>query len=88
MRSRPVELLDPTKLTHVIVSPRLRAQRTAQLLFEGVTEEEKQKMNWQTTEECGEWKYGAYEGLLVRSLATNPIAEACDDFRTKRGIVC
>lgn len=44
-------------------------------------------MNWQTTEECGEWKYGAYEGLLVRPPTTPPIAEACDDCRTKREIV-
>lgn len=60
------ELLDPKKLTHVIISPRLRAQRTAELLFASVSDEQKEKMNWQTTEEVGEWQYGQYEGLHVR----------------------
>jgi hypothetical protein len=62
------ELIDPSHLTHVIVSPRLRAQRTAELLFSGVSDKEKSKMDWETTEDIGEWKYGEYEGMHVSGL--------------------
>jgi broad specificity phosphatase PhoE len=64
------ELIDPSHLTHVIVSPRLRAQRTAELLFSGVSDEDKSKMDWKTTEDVGEWKYGEYEGMHVSALSS------------------
>lgn len=62
------ELIDPNKLTHIIVSPRLRAQRTAELLF-GPVKESFGQVKWETTEEVGEWKYGEYEGLHSHEIA-------------------
>lgn len=52
-------LVDPAKLAKVFVSPRSRAQRTAELLFgeeriKGLKEEGK----FQTEERCQEWDYG------------------------------
>ncbi|KAL7409033.1 histidine phosphatase superfamily [Mrakia frigida] len=63
----PGKLLDPSKLTHIIVSPRLRAQTTAKLLFEPAMESFGE-VKWETTEEVGEWKYGEYEGLLSHQI--------------------
>lgn len=62
------KLLDPLRLAHVFVSPRMRAVRTFELLLApssgvvaGVT----------YTEDIAEWNYGDYEGLKdheIRSL--------------------
>lgn len=60
------ELLDPSHLRHIIVSPRQRAQTTARLLF-APSKDFADKVSWETTEDVGEWQYGEYEGLLVRS---------------------
>lgn len=59
------ELVDPAHITHVLVSPRQRAQTTATLLFAASDDGMQDKVSWETTEEVGEWKYGAWEGLLV-----------------------
>ncbi|CED84905.1 phosphoglycerate mutase [Phaffia rhodozyma] len=63
----PGKLIDPKTLTHVIVSPRVRAQKTAELLFEHCKNEFDIK-HWETSEEVGEWKYGAFEGLHTHEI--------------------
>jgi probable phosphoglycerate mutase len=52
------KLLDPCRLKHVFVSPRVRAKTTLELLLPpsfGVVAE--------ITEDIAEWNYGDYEGL-------------------------
>jgi len=53
------DLIDPSNLCTVFVSPRIRAQKTFQLLFKHLPELPHHTL----TEECREWDYGDYEGL-------------------------
>ncbi|KAJ7630801.1 histidine phosphatase superfamily [Roridomyces roridus] len=53
------KLLDPKNLCTVFVSPRQRAHKTFHLLFNNV-----ETPHHLLTEECREWDYGDYEGLL------------------------
>ena len=56
------KLIDPSKLTKVFISPRTRAQRTFELLFDDAAKEAlKEKV--EITEDIREWEYGAYEGV-------------------------
>jgi broad specificity phosphatase PhoE len=47
----------------VFISPRTRARRTYELLFNDATRRELEP-KVETTEDIREWEYGAYEGLL------------------------
>ncbi|KAF8807720.1 phosphoglycerate mutase-like protein [Phlegmacium glaucopus] len=51
--------IEPTNLCNVLVSPRQRAYRTFQLLFDHLENKPKHTL----TEEVQEWNYGDYEGL-------------------------
>ncbi|KAJ7092584.1 histidine phosphatase superfamily [Mycena epipterygia] len=62
------KILDPKNLCTVFVSPRQRAHKTFHLLFEHV-----ETPHHLLTEECREWDYGEYEGLLSSEIkAKNP----------------
>ncbi|KAJ7706318.1 histidine phosphatase superfamily [Mycena rosella] len=62
------QVLDPKNLCTVFVSPRQRAHKTFHLLFEHV-----ETPHHLITEECREWDYGDYEGLLSSEIkAKNP----------------
>jgi len=54
-------LIRPANLTHVLVSPRQRAQKTFKLLFSSLAPD--CLPAYTTTEAVGEWDYGDYEGL-------------------------
>lgn len=65
----PEKLIDPTKLAHIFISPRKRAQSTFDLLFDGIGKEslvESGKVS--TTEALAEWDYGKYEGHLTNEI--------------------
>lgn len=63
--------LDPSRLTHVFVSPRKRAVRTFELLMpspsSGATACDKVVTY---TEDIAEWDYGNYEGLMEGEIRT------------------
>ncbi|KAJ7357224.1 histidine phosphatase superfamily [Mycena albidolilacea] len=62
------KVLDPKNLCTVFVSPRKRAHKTFHLLFAHV-----ETPHHLITEECREWDYGDYEGLLSSEIkAINP----------------
>ncbi|KAJ7783638.1 histidine phosphatase superfamily [Mycena maculata] len=62
------KILDPKNLCTVLVSPRQRAHKTFHLLFDHV-----ETPHHLLTEECREWDYGKYEGLLSSEIkALNP----------------
>jgi len=55
----PELAIDPKDLCNVLVSPRQRAHRTFQLLFDHLENKPKHTL----TEDVREWTYGDYEGL-------------------------
>ena len=65
----PSKLIDPSRLAHVYISPRQRAQKTFDLLFSGVGKDQLVKDGRVTTaEELAEWGYGLYEGLVTTEI--------------------
>ncbi|KAK6857542.1 hypothetical protein PG995_006369 [Apiospora arundinis] len=52
------KLIEPSRLVHILVSPRKRARTTLELLLPHLSEK---KVN--VTEDIAEWDYGDYEGL-------------------------
>ncbi|KAJ9100725.1 hypothetical protein QFC20_005418 [Naganishia adeliensis] len=59
-------VIEPSNVSHVFVSPRKRAQLTADLLF---NHDDKNKFKaFETEEDVAEWDYGAYEGLKTHEI--------------------
>jgi probable phosphoglycerate mutase len=76
----PHKLIDPSKLAHVFVSPRQRAQVTFELLFTG-GEALRQAGKVSTTEQLAEWNYGEYEGLLTKEICARRVERGLDTVR-------
>ncbi|RLV93447.1 Sedoheptulose 17-bisphosphatase [Spathaspora sp. JA1] len=70
-------MIKPKNITHIFVSPRLRARHTAELLLEKVDPAVKEQIPIVIDEDIREWEYGDYEGLK-----TNEIIE----LRKSRGL--
>jgi probable phosphoglycerate mutase len=66
------QLLDPSRLMRIFVSPRRRSRKTFELLLPQFPEE-----NVTFTEDIAEWDYGDYEGLNAGEIR---------DLRKKRGL--
>lgn len=64
------KLIDPDRLERVYVSPRSRAGRTLDLLFESQDQDGQGRdgINEIVTEDVAEWGYGEYEGLLTNEI--------------------
>lgn len=63
----PGKLIDPSRVAHVFISPRTRARRTCELLFDGPSQKELEG-KFEITQDIREWEYGAYEGLLTAQI--------------------
>lgn len=61
------KILDPSRIANVFVSPRVRARRTFEVLFDGPSKKELEEKT-EVTEHIREWEYGAYEGLLTAEI--------------------
>ncbi|KAH6674472.1 histidine phosphatase superfamily [Halenospora varia] len=61
------KILDPSKIAHLFISPRTRAKRTYEILFDGAAKKELESKS-EITEDIREWEYGAYEGLLTAQI--------------------
>jgi sedoheptulose-bisphosphatase len=64
-------LIDPSKVTHIICSPRKRAKRTLGLYIDRLTDAEaRQRLEGKTdtTEDIAEWTYGDYDGLKPQEI--------------------
>ncbi|CZS96002.1 related to phosphoglycerate mutase [Rhynchosporium agropyri] len=61
------KIVDPSRIAHIFLSPRTRAQRTYELLFDSASRQDLSK-NYETTEDIREWEYGLYEGLLTAQI--------------------
>ena len=63
------KLVNPSRFTHVYVSPRKRAQTTLNLLLGDIERDALIKGGKVTiTEDIAEWDYGDYEGLLTKEI--------------------
>ncbi|GAA5827933.1 hypothetical protein JCM11251_005653, partial [Rhodosporidiobolus azoricus] len=60
------KFLDPAHIKHVFISPRQRARKTYELLFEGV--EEGKRPETSTEEGIREWDYGVCEGKVTKDI--------------------
>lgn len=58
------KLIDPLRIGHLFISPRIRARRTYDLLFDDVSRENL-KEKCEITDNIREWDYGLYDGLLT-----------------------
>ncbi|PQE23977.1 Phosphoglycerate mutase protein [Rutstroemia sp. NJR-2017a WRK4] len=65
----PGKLIDPSKIVHLFISPRIRARRTYDILFDESAQKQFAE-NAEITEDIREWEYGAYEGLLTAEIRT------------------
>jgi len=63
----PGKLIDPSRIAHLFISPRTRARRTYELLFDGASQKELESKS-EVTEDIREWEYGTYEGLLTAQI--------------------
>ena len=63
----PSKLIDPAKLGALFISPRTRALRTSEIIFDGFQGPDLRKKS-EITEDIREWEYGAYEGLLTAQI--------------------
>ncbi|KAH7419924.1 histidine phosphatase superfamily [Cadophora sp. MPI-SDFR-AT-0126] len=63
----PGKIVDPSRIAHSFVSPRTRAQRTYELLFDESSRKNLSE-TYETTEDIREWEYGLYEGLLTAQI--------------------
>lgn len=61
-------MINPHNITHIFVSPRLRARQTVELLLEDVDDSIKSKIPVEVTEDIREWEYGDYEGLKTHEI--------------------
>ncbi|GHJ89646.1 hypothetical protein NliqN6_6048 [Naganishia liquefaciens] len=60
------DVIVPENVSHVFVSPRKRAQLTADLLFNH--DEKNVFKSFETCDDVQEWDYGAYEGLKTHEI--------------------
>lgn len=61
------KIIDPSRVAHLFISPRTRARRTYELLFDASTQKNLEDKA-EITEDIREWEYGAYEGLLTAQI--------------------
>lgn len=62
----PGKLIDPSRVAHVYVSPRERAQATFNLLFSESLASINGRVS--TTDRLAEWDYGEYEGMVTSQI--------------------
>ncbi|EPQ30661.1 uncharacterized protein PFL1_01562 [Pseudozyma flocculosa PF-1] len=63
------KLIDPTRLSHIFVSPRYRSRRTLEIMLETVPERARSQVPpVEVLQDCREWDYGAYEGKKTHEI--------------------
>lgn len=74
-------LIDPSKLARVYVSPRKRAQTTFDILFDGDAAFQRDQERVTTTPKLAEWDYGLYEGMVTKDIRAMRKARGLDTER-------
>lgn len=65
----PGKLVDPSKLAHVFISPRVRAKQTFELAFNESDRSALEKDGKASvTDRLAEWDYGLYEGMMTKEI--------------------
>ncbi len=70
-------VIDPAKLSLVLISPMQRARQTYELMFTPTTQKTLLTSKAVVTPELTEWNYGDYEGLTTKEIR---------ELREKRGL--
>jgi broad specificity phosphatase PhoE len=63
----PGKIIDPSKIAHLFISPRTRAKRTFEILFDGPAQKQLEGKS-EISEDIREWEYGLYEGKLAAQI--------------------
>jgi broad specificity phosphatase PhoE len=71
------KIIDPSKLARIFISPRTRARRTYELLFDGATRRDLEP-RVEIATDIREWEYGLYEGLLPGQIKEGRIERGLD----------
>lgn len=74
----PGKLIDPSRVIHVWVSPRKRAQMTFDLLLGSYSSTIKDAGRVTVTEDIAEWDYGEYEGLVTSEIKKRRTVKGLD----------
>jgi len=61
------KIIDVSRIANLFISPRTRAKRTCELLFDGVKTPQLDSST-EISEDIREWEYGDYEGLLTAQI--------------------
>jgi broad specificity phosphatase PhoE len=77
----PGKIIDPSKIARLFISPRTRAQRTYEILFDDAARKQLVGKG-ETTEDIREWEYGAYEGLLTAEIRSARKEKGLDQERS------
>ena len=70
-------MIDPAKLSLVLISPMQRARKTYELMFASATRQNLLESKAAVAPELTEWNYGDYEGLTTKEIR---------DLREMRGL--
>ena len=76
----PGKIIDPSKINQLFISPRKRALRTYELLFDEAARH-KFEGKVEITEDIREWDYGLYEGILPSEAKAGRKARGLDKGR-------
>ncbi|TAQ90170.1 Sedoheptulose-bisphosphatase/4-nitrophenylphosphatase [Chlorociboria aeruginascens] len=74
------KIIDPAKLAHLFISPRTRAQRTYEILFDE-TARKNLRERAEISEDIREWEYGVYDGLLTAEIRAGRKERGLDSLR-------
>lgn len=61
------KLIDPSKISRLFISPRIRARRTYELLFDDAYRANLENL-CEITEDISEWDYGLYDGHMTSEI--------------------
>lgn len=75
------KIIDPARLAHLFISPRVRARRTFDILFDASAQKQLEAKT-EFTEDIREWDYGAYEGLKPAEIRSTRKEKGLDKERS------
>ncbi|KAG9243354.1 histidine phosphatase superfamily [Calycina marina] len=75
------KIINPARIAQLFISPRTRARRTYELLFDEAAQKGLET-KYEITEDIREWEYGTYEGLLTAQIRSGRKERGLDTERS------